>query len=55
MQAQPGKFKNLIHGFREIARSEGAGALIKGWAPTCIGYHVQGMVKFGFNEIFKDL
>lgn len=31
------------------------GALLKGWLPTCIGYHIQGMVKFGFNEIFKDL
>lgn len=31
------------------------GALVKGWVPTCIGYHIQGMAKFGFNEIFKDV
>lgn len=33
----------------------GARMLIKGWEPTCIGYHFQGMFKFGLNEVFKDL
>lgn len=27
----------------------------KGWAPTAIGYSLQGLGKFGFYEIFKNL
>ncbi len=27
--------------------------LTKGWAPTLIGYSLQGLGKFGFYEIFK--
>jgi hypothetical protein len=25
----------------------------KGWAPTLIGYSMQGLCKFGFYEVFK--
>ena len=28
---------------------------MKGWAPTAIGYSMQGFCKFGFYEVFKDL
>ena len=35
-----------------IAAKEGA--LLLGWAPTLIGYSMQGMFKFGLYEIFKD-
>lgn len=27
----------------------------KGWAPTAIGYSLQGLGKFGFYEVFKHL
>jgi len=54
MQANPGKYTNLIQGFKMIAAEGGTGALVKGWLPTCLGYHAQGMFKFGLNEIFKD-
>lgn len=27
--------------------------LAKGWAPTLIGYSMQGIGKFGFYEMFK--
>lgn len=27
--------------------------LAKGWAPTFIGYSMQGLCKFGFYEVFK--
>ena len=33
----------------------GAKALARGWAPTFIGYSMQGTCKFGFYEIFKNL
>lgn len=29
--------------------------LAKGWAPTFIGYSMQGLCKFGFYEVFKIL
>ncbi|OUC44291.1 hypothetical protein D917_02217, partial [Trichinella nativa] len=32
---------------------EGIRGLARGWAPTAIGYSLQGLGKFGFYEIFK--
>jgi solute carrier family 25 phosphate transporter 3 len=54
MQVNPGKYKGLISGMRTIATEEGVAALGKGWAPTLIGYSMQGLCKFGFYEFFKD-
>jgi len=34
-------------------KEEGMKALTKGWAPTAIGYSLQGLGKFGFYELFK--
>lgn len=34
---------------------DGARGLGKGWAPTAIGYSMQGICKFGFYEVFKNL
>merc|ERR1712002_762858 len=36
-------------------REEGMRELAKGWAPTAIGYSMQGLCKFGFYEVFKAL
>jgi len=33
----------------------GVKALGRGWAPTLIGYTMQGTCKFGFYEIFKTM
>jgi len=57
MQVNPGKFKGLISGLSMVAAEEGRGAkgLLKGWVPTFIGYSMQGLCKFGFYEMFKDL
>ena len=33
----------------------GAAGLVLGWAPTAIGYSMQGLCKFGFYEVFKNL
>eukprot|EP00730_Choanoeca_flexa_P017653 TRINITY_DN8528_c0_g2_i1.p2 TRINITY_DN8528_c0_g2~~TRINITY_DN8528_c0_g2_i1.p2 ORF type:complete len:348 (+),score=92.31 TRINITY_DN8528_c0_g2_i1:78-1046(+) len=54
MQVNPGKYNGLLSGMRTIAAEEGAAGLLKGWAPTLIGYSMQGFCKFGFYEIFKD-
>lgn len=53
IQVNPEKYKNTVHGFKVTVREDGYRGLAKGWAPTCIGYSMQGLCKFGFYEIFK--
>jgi solute carrier family 25 phosphate transporter 3 len=55
MQAMPGMYKSVGDGFRSINQAEGLRGFTLGWAPTLIGYSLQGMGKFGFYEIFKDV
>lgn len=55
MQVNPSKYPGLFSGMRTIMAEEGVTALAKGWAPTLIGYSMQGFCKFGFYEIFKDM
>jgi solute carrier family 25 phosphate transporter 3 len=35
-------------------REDGMRGLVRGWAPTLIGYSFQGFGKFGFYEFFKN-
>jgi len=49
------KYKGIGTGFKVTVREEGFRALAKGWAPTAIGYSLQGLGKFGFYEMFKIL
>uniref|UniRef100_A0AAY5KL58 Solute carrier family 25 member 3 n=1 Tax=Esox lucius TaxID=8010 RepID=A0AAY5KL58_ESOLU len=39
--------------FALTLKEDGARGLAKGWAPTFIGYSMQGLCKFGFYEMFK--
>lgn len=55
LQVNPGKYKNLINGFKVTLADEGARGLAKGWAPTAFGYSIQGLGKFGLYEYFKIL
>ena len=50
-----GKYKNLVNGFKVTIREDKLRGLGKGWAPTAIGYSMQGLCKFGFYEVFKIL
>ena len=52
-QVDPAKYKNIFHGFKITVREDGFRGLAKGWAPTFIGYSMQGLCKFGFYEVFK--
>ena len=54
-QVDPAKYKSIFNGFRVTVAEEGTRALAKGWAPTFIGYSMQGLCKFGFYEVFKAL
>lgn len=53
IQVDPAKYKNLGNGFKITLAEDGAKGLAKGWAPTLIGYCIQGIGKFGFYEFFK--
>ncbi|KAF3859435.1 hypothetical protein F7725_021834 [Dissostichus mawsoni] len=54
LQVDPEKFKSIGNGFRLTVREDGVRGLAKGWAPTFIGYSMQGLCKFGFYEVFKE-
>jgi len=55
MQVNPTKFKGLVSGLKTIVAEEGATAVWKGWFPTLVGYSLQGALKYGLYEIFKDV
>lgn len=43
----------MIKGFGVSIEEGGVFSLTRGWAPTFIGYSIQGLGKFGLYEIFK--
>uniref|UniRef100_A0A671P0I4 Solute carrier family 25 member 3 n=1 Tax=Sinocyclocheilus anshuiensis TaxID=1608454 RepID=A0A671P0I4_9TELE len=53
LQVDPAKYKSIFNGFSITIREDGVRGLAKGWAPTFIGYSMQGLCKFGFYEVFK--
>jgi len=54
MQVDPVRYPNMMGGLRMVYKEGGVRALFKGWAPTAIGYSMQGAGKFGLYEVFKD-
>ncbi|XP_061495493.1 solute carrier family 25 member 3 isoform X1 [Rhineura floridana] len=55
IQVDPQKYKSIFSGFSVTLKEDGVRGLAKGWAPTFIGYSMQGLCKFGFYEVFKVL
>ncbi|XP_039739082.1 phosphate carrier protein, mitochondrial-like [Pteropus medius] len=53
MQVDPGKYRGILSGFGVTVRDDGLRGLVRGWAPTFLGYSMQGLFKFGFYEVFK--
>lgn len=53
LQVDPKKYKSIFRGFAVSFREGGLANLVKGWAPTLIGYSLQGAVKFSGYEYFK--
>ncbi|KAK6317828.1 hypothetical protein J4Q44_G00111190 [Coregonus suidteri] len=53
LQVDPDKYKSIFKGFSITIKEDGMRGLAKGWAPTFIGYSMQGLCKFGFYEVFK--
>lgn len=55
IQLDPVTYNNgMIGGFRKVIANEGAGALLTGFGPTAAGYFLQGALKFGGYEFFKQ-
>ena len=42
----------MLDGVKKVSAN---GQVTLGWAPTFVGYSLQGLGKFGFYEIFKDV
>jgi len=55
MQVDKVKYPNMPTAFKVTLADGGVKALGRGWAPTAIGYTMQGICKFGFYEVFKNL
>jgi len=55
MQVDKVKYPSLGTGFKVTIADGGMKALGRGWAPTAIGYTMQGICKFGFYEVFKNM
>ncbi|MBZ3890898.1 Phosphate carrier protein, mitochondrial [Sciurus carolinensis] len=53
MQVDPDKYKGIFSGFGVTVRDDGLRGLARGWAPTFLGYSLQGFFKFGLYEVFK--
>merc|ERR1712037_299143 len=47
LQVNKEKYKSLGNGFKLTVAESGASGLFLGWAPTAIGYSMQGICKFG--------
>ncbi|OLN86751.1 Mitochondrial phosphate carrier protein 1 [Colletotrichum chlorophyti] len=55
IQLDPATYnRGMIGGFRQVIQQEGAGALLTGFGPTAAGYFLQGALKFGGYEFFKQ-
>jgi solute carrier family 25 phosphate transporter 3 len=54
-QINPTLYKSLGDGISSLWNSNGLKGVTVGWLPTFIGYSLQGMAKFGFYEMFKDV
>lgn len=55
IQVDPVKYKGIFNGFSVTYKEGGIRGLGRGWAPTAIGYSLQGLGKFGFYEVFKKV
>lgn len=55
IQTNPEKYRSIFSGFKLTVKEEGPRGLSRGWAPTAIGYSLQGLGKFGFYELFKNV
>eukprot|EP00285_Hemiselmis_virescens_P014098 CAMPEP_0173377580 /NCGR_PEP_ID=MMETSP1356-20130122/826_1 /TAXON_ID=77927 ORGANISM="Hemiselmis virescens, Strain PCC157" /NCGR_SAMPLE_ID=MMETSP1356 /ASSEMBLY_ACC=CAM_ASM_000847 /LENGTH=411 /DNA_ID=CAMNT_0014330377 /DNA_START=68 /DNA_END=1303 /DNA_ORIENTATION=- len=53
-QVNPGEFTGVSSGIQSIFKNEGWKGIMRGATPTTIGFLLQGSLKYGFYEFFKD-
>lgn len=53
LQVDPGKYKGILSDFGVTLQDNGLRGLARGWAPTFLGYSMQGLFKFSLYEILK--
>lgn len=53
MQTDPTRYSSIPKGFSLTIAEQGLAGLVRGWAPTLVGYSIQGAGKFGLYEYFK--
>lgn len=54
MQVTPGAFTGINDGISKIYAAEGIKGCMQGATPTFLGFMMQGALKYGFYEYFKD-
>ena len=54
-QIYPDRYRSYQQGLQAIVAKEGYRGLALGWFPTLAGYGMQGSVRFGLYELFKDV
>ncbi|EWC47518.1 mitochondrial phosphate carrier protein 2 [Drechslerella stenobrocha 248] len=54
-QVNSSLYKSNAQGWKVIYAGEGVRGVFTGWAPTLVGYSMQGFGKYGFYEIFKHI
>lgn len=55
LQVDHAKYGGIFKGFKVTIAESGVRGLGLGWAPTLFGYSAQGLCKFGFYEVFKNV
>lgn len=55
LQVNPGEFSSLGDGISKIYKTSGIPGLFTGVTPTTCGFLLQGSLKYGFYELFKDI
>jgi solute carrier family 25 phosphate transporter 3 len=54
MQIDSKRYSSIGTGFKITLAEGGISNLLRGWAPTFIGYSIQGAGKYGLYEYFKQ-
>jgi solute carrier family 25 phosphate transporter 3 len=52
-QVDPTLYKSNVQAWSSIFKNEGVRGVFFGWAPTLVGYSLQGAGKYGLYEVFK--
>ena len=55
MQTNPELYNGTLDALQKIIENDGPAFLLQGLVPTCVGYGLEGALKFGSYEMFKPI